>query len=194
VPFVMSLYLQQQRGLSALGTGVVFLPMMLIGLALTPFSARIAERAGARVLVCGGLVVMTSGLVALAMIPRGTPAWLLAVLMVLVGLAGPLVMPPVTGVLLNSVPRHLAGTASGVFNTGRQVGGALAVAVFGELLAGQATFQQGMRVSLLAAAAVTLAAAGGAAALRAPGWSARVSNVVTGMETRTPAGPAAQER
>jgi hypothetical protein len=44
----MSLYLQQQRGLSSLGTGVVFLPMMLIGPVFTSVSARIAERLGAR--------------------------------------------------------------------------------------------------------------------------------------------------
>lgn len=55
--------------------------------------------------------------------------------MVLVGLAGPLVAPPITAVLLDSVPPTLTGTASGVFNTSRQVGGALAVAVFGALLA-----------------------------------------------------------
>ena len=66
LPFVMSLYLQQLRGLSALGTGVVFLPMMLIGAALTPFSARIAERSGARVLITAGLVLMATGLAVLA--------------------------------------------------------------------------------------------------------------------------------
>jgi hypothetical protein len=38
LPFVMSLYLQQVRGLS-LATGVVFLPTMLIG-AILPCSAR----------------------------------------------------------------------------------------------------------------------------------------------------------
>ena len=168
LPFVMSLYLQQHRGLSALGAGAAFLPMMLIGLALTPFSARIAERAGARLLVVAGLAVMTAGLAALAMVPAATPVWLLSVLMVVVGLGGPLVMPPVTGVLLNSVPGHLAGTASGVFNTGRQVGGALAIAVFGALLARQATFIQGLRASLLIAAAVALAAACAAAALHTP--------------------------
>jgi DHA2 family methylenomycin A resistance protein-like MFS transporter len=54
----------------------------------------------------------------------------------------------------------MTGTANGVFNTGRQVGGALAVAVFGALLAYQGTLQHGMRVSLLVAAAVALAAAG----------------------------------
>ena len=31
LPFVFSLYFQQQRGLSALATGALFLPMMLVG-------------------------------------------------------------------------------------------------------------------------------------------------------------------
>ena len=79
--------------------------------------------------------------------------------MILTGLAGPLVMPPVMALLLQAVPARRAGVASGVFNTSRQVGGALAVAVFGALLAHRATFGHGLRVSLLIAAAVALAAA-----------------------------------
>ena len=76
--------------------------------------------------------------------------------MVLVGLAGPFVAPPVTAVLLSSVSGALAGTASGVFNTCRQVGGALAVAVFGALLAQAPSFMVGMRISLLLAAGIAL--------------------------------------
>jgi sugar phosphate permease len=68
-------------------------------------------------------------------------------------------MPPLTAVLLNSVPARQAGLASGVFNTSRQVGGALAVAVFGALLAHRANSLAGVRASLLIAAVVTLAAA-----------------------------------
>ena len=196
LPFVMSLYLQQQRGLSSLGAGIAFLPMMLIGWVLTPFSARIAERVGARLLVTGGLVVMTAGLVALAAVPAA-PVWLLAALMVLAGLGGPLVMPPVTGVLLNSVPGHRVGTVSGVFNTGRQAGGAVAVAVFGALLAHQGTFAHGLRASLLIAAAVALAAAGAAAALHTPRRPAigdgRVSGAVVGRAATAAAGPHIQE-
>src|SRR5207302_9347318 len=66
LPFVMSLYLQQVRHLSSLATGVAFLPMMLSGAFLTPFSARLAERLGARRLITGGLVLMAAGLVLLA--------------------------------------------------------------------------------------------------------------------------------
>jgi EmrB/QacA subfamily drug resistance transporter len=159
LPFVMSLYLQQFRGLSPLGAGAVFLPMMLTGAALTPFSARMAEHLGAKVLVTAGLVSMTAGLAVLAVLPFSTSVWALAALMVLTGLAGPLVMPPLTAVLLNSVPARQAGLASGVFNTSRQVGGALAVAVFGALLAHRANSLAGVRASLLIAAVVTLAAA-----------------------------------
>jgi MFS transporter, DHA2 family, methylenomycin A resistance protein len=157
--FVMSLYLQQLRGLSPLGTGAAFVPMMLSSAALTPFSARIAEKLGAPVLITAGLVSMTVGLVILAAVASSAPVWALATLMVLIGVAGPLIMPPLTAVLLNSVPPHRAGVASGVFNTSRQVGGALAVAVFGALLAHRSSFLQGVRASLLIAAVVAVGAA-----------------------------------
>jgi MFS transporter, DHA2 family, methylenomycin A resistance protein len=91
-----------------------------------------------------------------------------------------------------------AGTASGVFNTGRQVGGALAVAVFGALLAHQGTFTHGLRVSLLIAAAVALAAAVAAAALHTPRRTAaedgRVSGGAAGRAATAAAGPEIQEK
>jgi MFS family permease len=184
LPFVMSLYLQQLRGLSSLAAGVAFLPMMLSGAVLTPFSARLAERVGARLLIAGGLVLMTAGLAILAVVPSATPVWALALLMVLVGLAGPLVSPPVTAVLLNSVPGHRAGTASGVFNASRQIGGALAVAVFGALLAHQAAFMQGLRTSLLIAAGVALATAVASRLLTPP----HMHTPPAAEATRAPAG------
>jgi DHA2 family methylenomycin A resistance protein-like MFS transporter len=168
LPFVMSLYLQQLRGLSSLAAGLAFVPMMLSGAILTPFSARLAERIGARTLVTGGLVMMTAGLVLLALAPASAGIWVLAALMVPVGLGGPLVMPPVIAVLLNSVPDHQTGTASGVFNTSRQIGGALAIAIFGALLANEDGFVEGLRTSLLIAAGVTLAAAATSRLLQPP--------------------------
>jgi MFS transporter, DHA2 family, methylenomycin A resistance protein len=159
LPFVMSLYLQQLRGVSALGTGIAFLPMMVTGGIVTPFTARLAERFGPRALVTTGFACMTAGLMVIAAMPRSAPVAALAVLMILVGLAGPLVMPPVMALLLHAVPAGRAGVASGVFNTSRQAGGALAIAVFGALLARQETFVHGLRVSLLIAAVIALAAA-----------------------------------
>jgi len=77
--------------------------------------------------------------------------------MILVGVGGPLTMPPMTAVLLTHVRVPQTGIASGVFNTSRQVGGALSVAVFGALLADH-DLMSGLRCSLLIAAAVLLTA------------------------------------
>ncbi|MBS0317987.1 MAG: MFS transporter [Proteobacteria bacterium] len=168
LPFVMSLYLQQQRGLSAPATGAAFLPMMLTGLVLTPFSARLARRFGARAMIVGGFVSMALGLAAIAALPASAPASWIAALMVLVGLSGPLVAPPITAVLLSSVPAALAGTAGGMFNTSRQVGGALAVAVFGALLARSPDFMVGLRASLWLASGIALGTAAIGLRLQSP--------------------------
>ncbi|MGY0064223.1 MFS transporter [Streptomyces sp. LZ34] len=159
LPFLFSLYFQQQHGMSALAAGIAFLPMMLLSAFLTPLSTRIAERTGPRVPIITGLVLIAAGSVALALVPASAPVWLTALLLIPVGSAGPLVMPPTTALLLEHVPAQQTGTASGVFNTSRQVGGALAVAVFGALISASAGFEHGLRVSLALAAAVALAAA-----------------------------------
>ena len=80
--------------------------------------------------------------------------------MVPVGLGGALTVPALTAMLLDAVPADRAGIASAMLNTGRQVGGAIAVAVFGALLAGAHTFLTGMRWSMLIAAAGLVLTAG----------------------------------
>jgi len=179
LPFLFTLYFQQQRGLSALATGCLFLPMMLTGALLAPSSARIVERIGARRSIVLGLLVMATGCLALATLSDAAPLALPALLLALVGLGGPLVMLPSLSLLLNSVPDSIAGTASGVLNTSRQLGGALAVAVFGALLASGAGFMPGLRLGLVMAAAVAVLAA--LSSLRLPG---AVADVVPG---RSPA-------
>ncbi|GAA1698255.1 MFS transporter [Streptomyces yatensis] len=159
LPFLFSLYFQQQHGLSALGAGIAFLPMMLLSALLTPFSARIAERTGPRVPVIAGLVLIAAGSIALALVPASAPVWASALLLIPVGMAGPLVMPTTTALLLDHVPTEQTGTAGGVFNASRQIGGALAVAVFGALITSRSGFQHGLRISLALAAAIALLAA-----------------------------------
>ena len=60
---------------------------------------------------------------------------------------------------LGQRPPECAGTASAVFNTFRQVGGAVAVAVFGALLANSVTFVGGMQISVAITATLLLATA-----------------------------------
>jgi MFS transporter, DHA2 family, methylenomycin A resistance protein len=109
--------------------------------------------------VVAGLLSMVVGLTALLVVaPLGHP-WLMALCVIPMGAGGSLAMPSVTSVVLEGVAAHQAGTASAVFNTFRQVGGAVAIAVFGGLIANPATIDQGLRLSLGIAAFLILLAA-----------------------------------
>jgi DHA2 family methylenomycin A resistance protein-like MFS transporter len=74
-----------------------------------------------------------------------------------------LAMPAMTGLAMGSVPRLRLGLSAGVFNTSRQAGGALGVAVLGTIL----TSGPGASVSLRPAFLLTAGAYGLAVALAA---------------------------
>ncbi|MEU4850218.1 MFS transporter [Streptomyces gilvosporeus] len=151
--FLFSLYLQQERGQSALHAGLMFIPMTALVAVVNLASAQLAALFGPRVPMIAGQLLGAAGLLALLTVGAHTPVWVVAALMVPVGLGGALTVPALTAMLLDAVPADRAGTAAAVLNTGRQVGGAIAVAVFGALLAGADTFLAGMRGSMLIAAA-----------------------------------------
>lgn len=151
--FVFSLYLQQERGQSALHTGLLFIPMTALVAVVNLASARLAARFGPRVPIVAGQLLGTAGLAALTTVGAHTGVGAVAVLMVPVGLGGALAVPALTAMLLDATPPDRAGAASAVLNTARQVGGAIAVAVFGGLLSGADGFLTGMRWSMLLAAA-----------------------------------------
>jgi DHA2 family methylenomycin A resistance protein-like MFS transporter len=157
--FFVSLFLQQQLGLSPLHAGLVFLPAAVFAMAGNVLSGAITNRFGPRVPVVAGQLAMVVGLVALlSTAPLGSPL-LTAILLILIGPGGSVAMPAITGVVLDSVPAERAGTASAVFNTFRQVGGAVAIAVFGALLGNSATFVTGMQTSFAIAASLLLVTA-----------------------------------
>jgi DHA2 family methylenomycin A resistance protein-like MFS transporter len=157
--FVVSLFLQQELGLSPLHAGLVFLPSAFFAIAANLASGPVTNRYGARLPVVAGLTSMALGLTAVLIIaPLGHPL-LIAACVIPIGAGGALAMPSVTGVVLEGVPARQAGTASAVFNTFRQVGGAVAIAVFGALIANPDHVVAGSRLSLGIAALLLLLAA-----------------------------------
>ncbi|MDQ0238541.1 MFS transporter [Arthrobacter bambusae] len=147
VVFLQSLYFQQERGASALETGLLFLPMTGLVALLNPLVARFAERFGRIVAIVSGQLLMAAGLASLCLLPGNAPTLLVAFLMVPVGVGGSFTVPPIIALILDHVPAELAGTASGAVNTARQLGGSLGVAIFGAALAGQ-NFMAGLRINL----------------------------------------------
>lgn len=157
--FVVSLFLQQALQLSPLHAGLVFLPSAFFAIAANLASGPITNRYGARFPVVAGLASMGIGLTAMLVVAPLGSAVLIALCVIPIGAGGALAMPSVTGVVLEGVPAQQAGTASAVFNTFRQVGGAVAIAVFGALIADPDQVVSGLRISLGIAAALVLLAA-----------------------------------
>ena len=166
VVFVQSLYFQQQRGQSALITGLLFLPMTGMVAALNPIVARAMQRRGLLPTTIAGIMVMAGGLGALCLLPARAPVWLASLLMVPVGVGGSFTVPPLTALVMGQIPAERAGTASGVLNTARQTGGSLGVAVFGAVIATQASFISGLRLDFGITALLLILAAGAALRLR----------------------------
>lgn len=155
VVFLQSLYFQQLRGESALQTGLLFLPMTGLVALLNPLAARLMTRYGSVAMIAAGQLLMAVGLAGLWLLPADAPTLLVALAMVPVGVGGSFTVPPIIALVMDHVPAERAGTASGVINTARQVGGSLGVAIYGALLAGH-DFMAGLRIGLGTTAIVLL--------------------------------------
>jgi MFS transporter, DHA2 family, methylenomycin A resistance protein len=111
--FLLSLYLQQQRGLSALATGLAFVPMTALTAVGNLAGSRASRPIPLRAKAVAGQPFMVGGLLVLCL-AASVPVWLLVLLMIPVGVGGgSLAVPAVTALLLDNVPAGLAGTASG---------------------------------------------------------------------------------
>ncbi|MFI6683365.1 MFS transporter [Streptomyces sp. NPDC050485] len=154
VIFAFSLYFQRVRGESALTAGLMFLPMTALIPVVNVLSGKLSNRFGPRVPMLIGQLLALVGLLALLLADEHTPTLLAAFLMVPLALGCGISVPALTAAMMEALPQERAGLAAGVLNAGRQVAGALSIAVFGTLVAGGGGFVPGLRTSLLVAAAL----------------------------------------
>ncbi|MGW7486842.1 MFS transporter [Streptomyces sp. NPDC054786] len=133
--FMNTLYLQNIRGLSALGAGLYMLPMAGMTLVFAPVSGRLVGNRGPRLsLLLAGMAMGASGLLFAAFDAQSTNP-LLFTGYVLFGIGFGLVNAPITNTAVSGMPRSQAGVAAAVASTSRQVGQSLGVAVIGAVLA-----------------------------------------------------------
>jgi EmrB/QacA subfamily drug resistance transporter len=128
--FVLTLYVQQVLGYSALKTGLTFLATAGTVIPVAGASQALTTRFGPRPVLAVGLALMTGGMLWYAQIPvhGGFVGTLLpGYLMVGVGMAFAFI--PMSIAALAGVAPQEAGLASGLINTSQQVGGALGVAI-----------------------------------------------------------------
>jgi EmrB/QacA subfamily drug resistance transporter len=128
--FVSSLYLQQVLGLSPLHTGLVFLPMTLMIMAVASRAGKLVSRFGVRPVLGGGLVMLAAGMLLMAKIGSSGSAIVYIMLPGLLTAAGiAMSIVPSTIAATQGAKEGQAGLASGLVNTSRQIGGGLGLAI-----------------------------------------------------------------
>lgn len=141
--FMMSLYLQTERGYSAMHTGLIYLPVAIGALVFSPLSGRLVGRYGSRpsLLVAGSAITVAT--VGLTRLTSDTPVWQLLVVFAVFGIGFSMVNAPITNTAVSGMPLDRAGAASAVASTSRQIGVSVGVAlcgsVAGSALAGTGT-------------------------------------------------------
>lgn len=171
--FFLNLYLQQVLGLGSFASGAALLPMtaaIMVGMVVV--APRLMPRIGTRPMVAGGLGVLAVGLALLSLV-RPDGSFLVDVLPAsLVAAAGmALAFIPSLQTAISSARPEEGGLASGIVNTGYQVGSALGLAAMTAVAASNGAGDLGDVVALTdgySAAflgAAGIAAAGGLVAL-----------------------------
>ncbi|SNS35445.1 drug resistance transporter, EmrB/QacA subfamily [Actinomadura meyerae] len=128
--YFLALSMQDVLGLSALETGLGFLPhtllTMAVALRVTP---RLMGRLPDRALIAAGSLIAAAGFAWQSRLSPGG-AYLPDVLgpAVLISAGGGLLNTPITNAVTAGVPREDAGAASGLMNTTKQTGAALGLA------------------------------------------------------------------
>jgi EmrB/QacA subfamily drug resistance transporter len=132
--FLLSLYLQEVRGLSPLVAGCCTLPLAVMTVILAPLSGRLVGSRGPRLpLLLAGTLLTLGGLLLVPMTAH--ESFLRLILTITVFAAGfGLVNAPITNTAVSGMPRERAGVAAAIASTSRQVGAALGVAVVGSVL------------------------------------------------------------
>ncbi|MFI7277107.1 MFS transporter [Streptomyces sp. NPDC049879] len=132
--FLNTIYLQDDRHLSALDAGLHLLPMAAVTLFFSPLSGYLVGHIGPRVpLLLAGTAITASGILLTRLHPH-TSLPLLFAAYALFGIGFGLVNAPLTNTAVTGMPRSQAGVAAGIASTGRQMGSALGVAVVGTAL------------------------------------------------------------
>jgi Na+/melibiose symporter-like transporter len=130
--FFITLFAQEVWGYSALRTGISFLPLTVALVAASIVASGLVPRIGARPLLLVGSVAAAGGMYWLSRISEhGTYLGGLLGPTLVVGVGLGLMFVPLPLVSMAGVPEADSGAAASLLNVGRQVGGALGLAVIG---------------------------------------------------------------
>ncbi|MGO9083120.1 MAG: MDR family MFS transporter [Streptosporangiaceae bacterium] len=129
--YVVSLFYQDGRGLSALGSGLSTFPEALGVMAGAQLASRVLYPAlGPRRNIALGLAGVTASIALMSLVGEQTSLWWMRLLMFCLGVAMGQVFVPAQAAAFATITAAATGRASTMFNVIRQLGSAIGVAVF----------------------------------------------------------------
>ncbi|GGS24007.1 MFS transporter [Streptomyces nojiriensis] len=131
--FYLAFYLQGVRGYSALDASLLALPGALGVVVGAPVAVRLARRTSVRLVCSIALTVAAVAMGSFALFGATTPIAWYAVAVLVQGTAIGMVIAPVTGAVLGSLPLERSGAGSAVNSTLRQTGSVLGIAAGGTI-------------------------------------------------------------
>ena len=132
--FVIPIYLQNLRGLSAFATGLILIPQALGSMVSSLVGGRLVDRIGVRAVVIPGLLIAAFAFWQLSFLTLYTPYGWFQVLLVLRGLGIGLVAQPLIVAALSEIPPRQLAQASAINSVIRSVAGSLAVAILATII------------------------------------------------------------
>ena len=128
--FLLSLYMQQVLGFSAMQAGAAYLAIALTAVVSSGISQALVTRIGVKPVLATGMSLLAGGLLYFTQVsPQGSYLGDLLPGFLLVGVGLGFSFVPVSIAALAGIGDREAGLASGLINTTQQVGGALGLAV-----------------------------------------------------------------
>jgi EmrB/QacA subfamily drug resistance transporter len=134
VLFLLPLFLQELRGLSALKSGLTTFPQALGMLLMVPFTGRLYPRLGPRRMLVISLVGITITSALFLMVTLETSLWWIRAIMFLRGISMSFAIVAAQAAAFASIPSKETGRASALFNTNRQVAGSIGIATLATVL------------------------------------------------------------
>jgi EmrB/QacA subfamily drug resistance transporter len=140
----LTIYLQSVLGLTALQAGLTTAPMSLISMVVAPVAGRFADRVGGKWILFAGVALFAGGMGILIDSAHvdSTRLHLLPGLIV-AGFGLGMTFAPLQTIAMRDVEPRMAGAASGLINTTRQLGSVIGSAAVGALLQSQLSTKLG---------------------------------------------------
>jgi EmrB/QacA subfamily drug resistance transporter len=123
VSFLLSLYLQYIKGLSAQTTGFVLVSQPIVQAAFSPLAGRVSDRVEPRIVASAGMAITALGLFFLAVLTQAaTPLPFIIMSQVILGFGFAFFSSPNTNAIMGAVESRFYGIASSVVATMRVLG------------------------------------------------------------------------